>query len=476
MKSAPGQPLAFGFLIDRFLMLGVACGVLFTVGIAKAGEPFRIEVVDKGNGWPVPLVELETVHGVKFVTDNAGLIAFDAPELMGEATWCGVRGFGYGVRKDGFGFEGVRFTPQPGGRLRVQVERRIIAKRLGRITGAGVFCESQKLGEEKDWPESGIVGCDSVQNVVLDGRLFWLWGDTSLAKYPLGIFDGTAAHTPLCPLDRFEPPVRLRLDYYRDAAGAPKPIAKMAGNGPTWVTGVASVPDAAGVKRLVGTFMKITPPMEAYRAGLCVWDKDAEQFAELKTVWEQSGKEPRSQPLLEGHRVEWQDADRESWLLFGNPFPVVRCPATFEAWADPGTWEPLEAPPVLHDPQGNQVVPHSGSIAWNLWRRRWVAVFMEKFGKPSAFGEIWYAEAESPLGPWGPAVKVVSHDNYTFYNPRIHPEFTAADAPVLIFEATFTQQFADKPAPVARHDYNQILYRLDLDDATLEPAQMNGDR
>ena len=149
MKSAPGQPSAVRSFMGRFVM----CGVLFTFGIAKAGEPFRIEVVDKDNGWPVSLVELETVHGVKFVTDNAGLIAFDTPELMGKETWCSVRGFGYGVPKDGFGFEGLRFTPQPGGHFRVQVERRIIAKRLGRITGAGIFCESQKLGEEQDWPE-----------------------------------------------------------------------------------------------------------------------------------------------------------------------------------------------------------------------------------------------------------------------------------------------------------------------------------
>ena len=463
-------------LAHRLSMLGVCCGMLLANGTAGAAEPFRIEIVDESNGWPVPLVELETVHGMKFVSDNAGLIAFDTPELMGKETWCGVRGFGYGIPKDGFGSEGVRFTPQPGGMLQVRVERRIIAKRLGRITGAGIFGESQKLGEAKDYPESGIVGCDSVQNVVHDGRLFWLWGDTSLAKYPLGIFDGTAAHTPLRPLERFEPPVRLRLDYYRDAAGLPKPIAKMPGNGPTWVTGITSVPDGAGEPRLVGTFMKIKPPMEAYRAGLCVWDKHAEQFSELKVLWEQSGKEPRTQPLLEGHPVEWQDAAGKSWLLFGNPFPAIRCPATFEAWSDPGRWEPLEPPQVLHDAHGHQVVPHSGSIAWNPWRRRWVAIFMERFGKPSAFGEIWYAEADSPLGPWGSAVKVVSHDNYTFYNPRIHPEFTAADSPVLIFEATFTQQFADKPAPVARHDYNQILYRLDLDEVAIKPARVNEDQ
>ena len=95
---------------------------------------------------------------------------------------------------------------------------------------------------------------------------------------------------------------------------------------------------------------------------------------------------------------------------------------------------------------------------------------MENGGKPSRLGELWYAEADAPTGPWGRAVKILTHDNYTFYNPRLHPEFTAADSPVLIFEGTYTAEFADRPVPTARYNYNQILYRLDLDDAALVPA------
>ena len=117
------------------------------------------------------------------------------------------------------------------------------------------------------------------------------------------------------------------------------------------------------------------------------------------------------------------------------------------------------------------VKPHSGSIAWNAFRKRWVTVFMQALGKPSAFGEIWYAEAEVPTGPWGTAVKILTHDNYTFYNPRLHPEFTAADSPVLIFEGTYTAEFADRPPPTPRYNYNQMLYRLDLDDPALAPAR-----
>ena len=47
------------------------------VHAAIGAVPRRIEVVDKQNGWPVPLVQLRTTHNVLFVTDNAGVIAFD---------------------------------------------------------------------------------------------------------------------------------------------------------------------------------------------------------------------------------------------------------------------------------------------------------------------------------------------------------------------------------------------------------------
>ena len=120
---------------------------------------------------------------------------------------------------------------------------------------------------------------------------------------------------------------------------------------------------------------------------------------------------------------------------------------------------------------GQPVKPHSGSIAWNSFRQRWVTVFMESFGKPSVFGELWYAEADAPTGPWGQAVKVLTHENYTFYNPRLHPEFTPTSSPVLLFEGTYTAEFANKPQPTPRYNYNQMLYRLDLDDAALRPAQ-----
>ena len=434
--------------------------------------PCRIEVVEKGSGWPVPLVELRTTHQVRFITDNAGVIAFDLPELMGRETWFDVIGHGYEVPRDGFGARGVRLTPQPGETLHVEVARTIIAKRLGRITGGGLYAESQMTGRDMDWRDGTVLGCDSVQNAVHRGKLFWLWGDTTLPRYVLGIFDSTGARSALQPLASFEPPLRLKLDAFTDDKGAPRAIAKMAGRGPTWVSGCTSLPDKTGAPRLVGSYVKINAPLEAYEAGLCVWNEDTNSFDHARTVWTKSDAASKAPPMPDGHASLWKEATGKEWVLFGNPLPALRCAATYEDWLDPAKWEPLTPQKNLPSASdGTAIVPHTGAIAWHPWRKKWVTVFMQQFGKPSAFGELWYAEADAPNGPWGPTVKILTHENYTFYNPALHPEFTPADSPILLFEGTYTQQFADRPPPTPRYEYNQILYRLDLDDPALKPAQ-----
>jgi len=446
-------------------------GAQLSLSEAFGIEPCRIEIVERGSRWPAPLVELRTTHNVRFVSDNAGIIAFDLPELMGVETWFFISGDGYEVPKDGFGYQGARLTPEPGKVLKIEVTRTILARRLGRLTGAGLFAESQKLGRELDWKESGVLGCDSALNAVHQGRLYWVWGDTTLAKYPLGIFDASGATTAIQPLTSLEPPVRLQFDYFRDTNALPRGVAPMPGSGPTWLSACASLPDKTGTPRLVATYSKIKGYLEAYERGLCVWNDRTARFDRLRIVWSKSDQTPTAPPAPDGHAALWKDPEGKEWVLFGNPLPTLRCPATFEAWQQASNWEVLKPQDSLTDAQSaTPVKPHTGSIAWNGWRHRWVTVFMQAFGKPSAFGELWYAEAPQPQGPWGPAVKILSHSNYTFYNPKLHPEFTAPDSPILLFEGTYTKEFADRPPATPRYDYNQILYRLDLDDPALERA------
>ncbi|KAA5541931.1 DUF4185 domain-containing protein [Roseiconus nitratireducens] len=440
---------------------------------ADRDAPFRIEVVDQENGWPVPLVSLTTTHQVEFVTDNAGVIAIDQSDLMGREVFFDVNGRGYEVAADGFGIRGVRLTPERGGSARVEVHRTIIAKRVGRLTGAGQFVHRQQFSEPPaGFTETGVYGCDSVQLATHRGRLFWLWGDTTLARYPLGIFDSSSATTSLRPLNHDRPPLQIDYEYFRDDEERLRGVAKMPGSGPTWLSGYVSLNDHEGQPHLVATYTKIRPPLEAYERGLCVWDDGTERFERSQVLWSKTDDSPEPPPAPMGHVALWNDASGHRWALFGDPFPTMRMPATFEAWQNPQTWETLrpQAKLVAGDGTEKAVRPHSGSIAWNAHRNRWVTVFMQRFGDPSAFGELWYAESDAPTGPWGPAIKILSHDNYTFYNPRVHPELTDPDSPYLLFEGTYTKQFADSPPPTPRYDYNQILYRLDLQDDRLQPA------
>jgi len=222
-----------------------------------------------------------------------------------------------------------------------------------------------------------------------------------------------------------------------------------------------SLPDKAGTPRLVATYMKVRPGWDIHERGLAVWNEETANFERLRALWSKGAGDPPRMP--EGHAVVV-----EGRVLFGNPFPALRCSATFEAWQDPAAWEPLE-PQAEVPAEGGAVKPHSGSIAWSPCRKRWVTVFVQSWGKPSALGEVWYAEADAPSGPWGPAVKVLSHEDYTFYNPRLHPEFSRENA--LFFEGTYSKEFSGTKQPTPRYDYNQVLYRLDLDDPALEPAR-----
>jgi len=448
------------FLLRLLLLSGIAC----------AAEPCRIEIVDKDNGWPVPLVELRTTNELRFVSDNAGLIAIDDPDLLDRALWFHVKGHGYGVAKDGFGFEGIRTALPAGGKVRVEVERRNVAKRLGRLTGAGLFAEQEKLGTPSPIPDTGVFGCDSVLMCRFDRKMFWLWGDTTLPGYPLGVFDSTAATTSLQAIDRFEPPLAVSFEYFRGAEKKPRGVAKIAGSGPTWLSGMTALGPENSPVLLVATYSKIEGHLDEHEIGLCEWDLAGKSFVSKKVLWKKGDGE---KPLLpKGHPVRWRDPKGQGWILYGDPFPSMRCFDTYASWIDPTTWQKVDQPAAPRSAaDDSEVKPHRGSIAWNPFRKRWITIFTQDWGKPSAFGEIWYAEAESPMGPWGKAVKVLTHDNYTFYNPRIHAELTPEDAKFIVFEGTYTAEFADKPQPTPRYNYNQILYRLDLDDPKLAGAQ-----
>ncbi len=117
---------------------------------------------------------------------------------------------------------------------------------------------------------------------------------------------------------------------------------------------------------------------------------------------------------------------------------------------------------------GRKITPHGGSVYFNAYRRKWISIFVEAGGESSYLGEVWYAEADTPVGPWAYARKIVTHNKYTFYNPMHHPYFDQDGGRVIYFEGTYAHTFSGSAKnPTPRYDYNQIMYRLNLDDPRL---------
>jgi hypothetical protein len=87
--------------------------VLCLLALRVHAVPFGIQVVDDASGAPVPMVTLETVHGLRFTTDSGGWIAFDEPGLMGRRVYFSVRSPGYAFPKDTSASAGWPLTSNP---------------------------------------------------------------------------------------------------------------------------------------------------------------------------------------------------------------------------------------------------------------------------------------------------------------------------------------------------------------------------
>ena len=70
-----------------------------------------------------------------------------------------------------------------------------------------------------------------------------------------------------------------------------------------------------------------------------------------------------------------------------------------------------------------------------------------------------------PSGPWVYARKIITHNKYSFYNPKHHPLFDQDGGRTIYLEGTYTWTFSgSEERATPRYDYNQIMYRLNLGD------------
>src|SRR5947209_3711205 len=303
--------------------------VLVALVAAEPEKPFAITVVDAQTGRGVALVELRTVNHVRLVTDSNGIAAFREPGLMSQTVFFHVSGHGYEFPKDGFGIRGRKVDVTPGGSVTLKINRVNIAERLYRVTGAGLYRDSVLVGAKVPIKEpllnARVLGSDSVMNAVYQGKLHWFWGDTNRPGYPLGNFHVPGATSELPGSGGLDPSRGVDLTYFVGDDGFARLTAQMPGDGPTWISGLAVLPDAAGKERMLCGYVKIKPPLTAYRRGIAEWDDKAQCFEQVSEFDADAPLYPHGNPFV-------HQEDDGPYVYFASPFPLVRTRATAEAF------------------------------------------------------------------------------------------------------------------------------------------------
>ena len=496
----------------------LALALLSSVPAWAAGDFFKIKVIDAQTGRGVPLAVLETENHIVHITDSAGLIAFHEPGLMDRPVFFHVRSHGYEYAKDGFGYAGLALTPRAGQGAEVKLRRRNIAERLYRITGAGIYRDSVLLGEPVPLREpvldAQVLGQDSTLAAVFGGKIFWIWGDTQRASYPLGNFAMSGATSALPSAGGLPAGTGIDLEYFTGKDGFARGMWERPDKGVIWSDGLLAVKDATGRERLIAHAAHLHDISHLVAHRLSVFDEKVGRF---ETVREYPIEETWRCPL--GHPVRVTDESGD-WFYFRAsrdshaPFPAVRVRATFDDVRKPGKYEAFTclAPGTRFDKAATQLARaadgrllyawrtdtapltaeqereliaagkikpdearfqprdveggkaphlHAGSVNWNAFRKKWVLI-ASQLGGTSQLGEVWYAEADTVLGPWPSARKILTHDRYSFYNPVHHAFLDEQDGRIIYFEGTYTNTFSGNPEFTPRYDYNQIMHRLDL--------------
>jgi hypothetical protein len=501
----------------RYLAWAAAAGVAACAppGGARESRPFVLRAVDEATGRGVPLVEFRTTNAIAAVTDNAGVVAFDEPGLLGERVFFFVESPGYEAPADGFGMRGLAADTRPGGEATVRLRRLQAAERLYRITGQGLYHHSERAGLpvplRRPSLNARVMGQDTAMAVEHRGRLRWFWGDTSRPGHPLGHFGTATASSGLPGRGGLDPSVGVELEYAVDATGFSRPAFDLGEPGAVWVHGAFVIRDPEGRERIVAQYERVKDLGRRLELGIAAFDDERERFAPLVRLALDEERHPFGQAFRSG-----------GYVYFATPYPFLRVPDRWEDVLDPSRYEAFTClkgaydrsrPEVVRDAAGKAAyawragaVPvgperqeemirgghlrpeeawigtadaasgerlhlHRGSVRWNAHRRRWVMVANRAGAKDSFLGDVYYAEADAPEGPWPKAVRVASHGAHSFYNPVHHAFFDREGGRLIHFEGTYTRTFSSAPAATPRYEYNQLLYRLDLDDPRLGPAR-----
>jgi len=472
---------------------------------------FKIRVLDEETGRGIPLVELRTQSWIRYYTDSNGLVAFYEPGLMDQDSYLFIESEGYEYPKDLIGFVGFVINPSEKDSIVVKMRRVNIAERLYRITGPGIYRDSFLLGVSSPLKNpllnGKVLGQDSNLSLIYKGRIFWVWGDTFKPAYPWGNTSVSAATSELPENGGLLPEIGVDLDYFVDSSGFSKPMIDLEGKGFVWFDWLMTIPDASGEEKLVAKYARVRTNFTNFERGIAVYNDQNEKFEKFKQVdaWIDEYHSCH-------HPLRAQIGDKE-YAILTSEFAFTRVEPSLNQVSDPHAYEAYtclesgatyvkENPKLDRDSDGKLVwdwkantdvidlvrqrelvasgaiqeeekwiylqdiangesLPfRRGSIYWNEFRERWILIVQKDMG------EIWYAEGDTPTGPWVFAKKVVTHNQF-FYNPVHHPFFDQDKGRIIYFEGTYTNMFNVNPVIKPRYEYNQLMYRLALDDPRL---------
>lgn len=473
---------------------------------AAPADFFRIQIVDQATSRGVPLMRLDAKDKQLFWTDSLGNVAIGEPAYMRQNVFFEVRGDGYMYDGEALGRKGVILDVKPGGSAVVPVRRTDIAERLYRETGAGIYSDSvltgQKVPTRNPVLNGGVTGQDSVSAVPCNGKIYWFWGDTSGLVH--GNTRAAGATSEIPGRGGLDPKDGLDLTYFTDESGFTKGMCPFEPRGMKWLEGATTVRDESGRLRIITRYATVVRLEDSVDWGLAIFNEGKQEF-ERVAAWDTHVEHRCGHPF---HAT----VNGEEWIYF---HPNLRARADMEHLKDLKMYESYtcfttgtklqlgKLPELERDAKWNlvyrwrpdtdrydektqkqliaagQMKPEEawfrlidletgepidakvGSVCWNDYRKRWIMIAEQ------VPGQIWYSEADTPLGPWAYAVKIVSFAKYSFYNPTQHPFFDQEDGRRIFFEATYTDSFSEATEQTPRYDYNQIMYTLDLVDSRL---------
>jgi len=472
-----------------FLLMRLPLVALLITISATAGEPFGVQVQDENTGRGVPMVTLETVNGIRFITDSAGWIAFDEPGLMGHRVHFKVSTPGYTFPKDNFGVAGVAFDAKPGATADIKLVRTNIAERLYRITGQGIYRDSTLLGKESPLPlpnlAGGVLGQSDAQAAMYQGKLFWLWSGSQRASHPLGNARGAGATSDLPINGGLDPTQGIHFNYFTDDRGDAIPMLPNKEPGSLRMEGLLSVKDKAGAEHLVAHYILLDPQGKMLEHGLAELGA-LHEFERLTVLGaDYTWQFPQGQAV----RVT-DEKDKVERFYFVSPFGHVRAPVNYEALLTPSSYEALAwdddkgevrwqqlQPPMTREDEDRyiakkmikekeerlqlsdavshkELIPRSSSIRWNAFRKAWLMLFS------SEDGSAWLAQSASVEGPWHRAVLIAAHDGHTLTAMNHLDAFDQEGGRIIYFQGTIGATGVDTP----RYDLNALMYRVDLSD------------